>query len=144
MDNLKKLSDNHKAFVRKYIECGNRTSAYLAVYKNVKDTQLAAVKAYHLLEDPLIKEYYNEISEAVTADDVADIHEVLTTLTKVMRREICDMGKDGEPIPPKVAEVIRAGEMILKHIEPGTESDQGAEQSGVILMPEVKEEKGEQ
>jgi phage terminase small subunit len=139
----KKMNEKHKAFVRKYVECGNRTTAYLAVYKGVKERGTASTNASVLMKNPAIKAYYDELIQAVTADDIADIREVLTTFTKVLRREMYDLDKDGEQIPPRVADVVRAGEALLRHIGVGAEVEENKAQSGVILMPEVKTEEGE-
>lgn len=65
-------------------------------------------------------------------NDIATADEIMCMYTSILRGELPDAA-------PKAADLIRAGEAILKRID--TEGEQNTQtEYGVILMPEVKEE----
>lgn len=136
------LNEQRKRFVEKCVELGNHTQAYLAVYKSAKPST-ARANAHRLMENEEVRTYYDELIELERAKGIADVDEVLRTFTKVLRREISDYTSvDGEvvEIPVKAAEMLRAGEALLKRLDIKKKDEGVSDSSGVILMPEVIEE----
>lgn len=140
----KEISEKQKQFVRKFVELGNKTQAYMAVYSNVKDNIVARSAAARLMKDERIKEYYNQLTEELQDEEVASVREVLKTYTSILRREMCDYSVSNkgtiEEHPAKISDVIRAGEALLKRLDEKEASKTEQQVCGVILMPEVYED----
>ena len=144
---LKKLQARHKNFVNLCFKKGSNTDAYLEAFPNTKSRHTAAANANRLLNDPLVKEYYNKQKADFEAKSIATAEEVMRTYTKILRREIPDYSTDraGEisEHPAKLADVIRAGEALLKRLDKTAEENMQNNKEkkyGVIIMPETKGE----
>ncbi len=139
---LKALTAKHKKFVQKCFELRSRSEAYKSVYK-VKDNHTAAVNAHRLMQDPLIQAYYNEIQTALDDEGIATVSEVMQKLTDIVRGKASDYSitAKGEAVkrPPKLSDVIRAGEIIMKRRDTAKQTKDAETTYGVLLMPEAAE-----
>lgn len=141
----KKISERQKQFVREFVKRGNKTQAYLAVYKNVKDATVARSAAARLMKDENVREHYNQLIAEIDDEQIASVREVLIKYTEILRGEATDYSVyEGEVIevPPKVGDVMRAGGELLKRLDMNKAQDSAQEAYGVIMMPEVYEEEG--
>lgn len=117
-----------------------------------------------LKDDPRVVEYMNHLRDLVRnakvyEERIADLEEVLVTLTSVMRRETPDevvnvitqeennydgraksQHKSGKvvktEVKTKVSDVLTAADKLLKYHTAGAQNDDG-EAGGVVLLPEI-------
>lgn len=117
-----------------------------------------------LKDDPRVVEYMNHLRDLVKnakvyEERIADLEEVLVTLTSVMRRETPDevvnvitqeennydgraksQRKSGKvvktEVKTKVSDVLTAADKLLKYHTAGAQNDDG-EAGGVVLLPEI-------
>ena len=80
------MTEKQMLFCDEYLKNGcNATQAYLKVYKNVKNREVAKKAGSRLLTFVDVKNYINERLEAIKDENTADISEVMQYLTSVMR-----------------------------------------------------------
>lgn len=79
------MTKKHKMFADEYLIDLNATRAYMAVYKNCKSENSAAVNASKLLRNPKIKAYIDEQLKKMHNEKIADATEVMEYLTSVVR-----------------------------------------------------------
>ena len=144
---LSRLQPRHRKFVNLCIETGNNTEAYMKAFPKVKDRRTAAANANRLLKDPLVADYYAKRREELEAKGIATAEEVMRTFTEILRRTIPDYSvqKDGDICehPAKLADILRAGEALLKRLDKAAEErtrNDERDMYGVILMPETEQE----
>lgn len=81
------MTKKHEQFCIEYINCKfNATQAYMKVYPTASHST-AKSNSYKLLQDEEIKNYINEKYEELKKEGIANIEEVLMTLTKILRDE---------------------------------------------------------
>lgn len=116
------MTEKQKIFADEYLIDLNGTRAYKAAYPNIKNDNVAAVRANTLLKKPEIKEYVDKRLDELASERVADQREVMEYLTSVMRGEstssVLAMCGDGmqEVIkkPPDEKEQLKAAELLGK------------------------------
>lgn len=81
------MTKKQKMFADEYLIDLNATRAYMAVYKNCKSEQAAAVCASKLLRNAKVKKYIEEQLNKIHNSKIADITEIMEHLTAVMRGE---------------------------------------------------------
>lgn len=136
------LNEKRRRFVREWVKLGNQTQAYLKVYK-CKTEAAARSAAARLAALPEVAEYYNKLIEEERAKGIADVDEILTAFTDILRRNINDYAMyqgDVVEMPVRVNEMIRAGEALLKRLDIKKAQKGENENCGVIMMPEIMEE----
>ena len=79
------MTEKQKLFCDEYLIDLNGTRAYRTIYKNVKNDNVAGVRANKLLKQEDIAEYIKKRLEEIHDEKTADIQEVMEYLTSVMR-----------------------------------------------------------
>lgn len=79
------LTEKQKRFADEYLIHLNATRAYKAVYKNVKNNDVAAACASKLLRNTKVRKYVDEQLEKIHTEKSATAQEVIEYLTGVMR-----------------------------------------------------------
>ena len=101
---IKRLNDRHRKFCKEYLKDFNATRSYKAVYPSVTQ-KTAASNGSQLLGNAKVQEYLAELLHQSNLKDIADVDEVLTTITaialgkprrKILKR-IDNNTKDGKP-----------------------------------------------
>ena len=116
------MTEKQKLFCDEYLKDLNGTRAYKTIYKNVKNDNVAGVRANKLLKHEDIAEYINKRLEEIHNENTADIQEVMEYLTSVMRgtseSNVLAMCGDGcqevIPKPPDEKERLKAAELLGK------------------------------
>lgn len=169
---MKERDLKRKLFALEYYKNGcNATKAAEAVGYSKKT---AAQHGYTLLKDKYVKQELKALDKLLSLDkmtapdkdkitsDIADITEVLTTLSRILRREMTEDsvvvlksdktdiidGKkvtDHEEVPqivevrPKLSDVNKAADLLMRYFQSAkdnSESDGG----GVVILAEVRKE----
>lgn len=81
------LTEKQKRFCDEYLIDCNATRAYKAVYKNIKNDDVARANASRLLTNANIKKYIDVRMEEIHNKKTADAQEVIEYLTSVLRGE---------------------------------------------------------
>lgn len=116
------MTEKQKLFCDEYLIDLNGTRAYRTIYKNVKNDNVAGVRANKLLKQEDIAEYIKKRLEEIHDEKTADIQEVMEYLTSVMRgtstANVLALAGDGyqEVIakPPDEKERLKAAELLGK------------------------------
>ncbi|UNT92626.1 MULTISPECIES: terminase small subunit [Allobaculum] len=113
------MTEKQKQFCDEYLANGlNATQAYLAVYKNVKSTDVAGAAAARLLGNVSVNEYINVALAKIHDEKTMDAKEVMERLTAIGREETTDqlltMDGDIKEVKSKTQDRIRALELIGK------------------------------
>ncbi len=133
------VSNNHN-IVQAALAAGySETYANKLAYKLLEN--IGVQDEISRLEEPIKK----ALEEAAVSKAIADQQEVAETLTKIMRREMPEIGYTMEGIeiekPTSIKDVIKASELMGKMY--GMFQDKLAVESevtGVVMLPEVEEE----
>lgn len=111
------LNQRQEKFCMEYAKTGNATQSYKKVYA-VKDDNSAQAAASRLLANEKIQARLRELSAEVKADEIAEITEIQSKLTAVMRGEemTTAVTKDGEivTLPVTMKDKLKAMELLLK------------------------------
>lgn len=113
------MTEKQKQFCDEYLANGlNATQAYLAVYKNVKSTDVAGAAAARLLGNVSVNEYINVALAKIHDEKTMDAKEVMERLTAIGREQTTDelltMDGDIKEVKSKTQDRIRALELIGK------------------------------
>ena len=113
------MTEKQKQFCDEYLANGlNATQAYLAVYKNVKSTDVAGAAAARLLGNVSVNEYINVALAKIHDEKTMDAKEIMERLTAIGREETTDqlltMDGDIKEVKSKTQDRIRALELIGK------------------------------
>lgn len=113
------MTEKQKQFCDEYLANGlNATQAYLAVYKNVKSTDVAGAAAARLLGNVSVNEYINVALAKIHDEKTMDAKEVMERLTAIGREQTTDelltMDGDVKEVKSKTQDRIRALELIGK------------------------------
>lgn len=87
------MTDKQRLFAEEYVKDRDPQRAYMAAYPRVKKASVAASNAYRLLNHADFAEvqaYIAELLQRASDDAVADAHEVLVSLTAILRGETED------------------------------------------------------
>lgn len=163
-----------RLFAIEYYKNGcNATKAAEAVGYSPKT---AAQHGHTLLKDKTVKRELKTLDKLLSLDTlskpeksglekgIADINEVLTTLTKVLRRELkeenvvvtkankTEYEEDGTKIVsraeeativetiPKLSDVNKAADLLLKYFEKASGRDEDTQENGVVILAPVRKE----
>lgn len=111
------LNPRQENFCIEYARSGNATQAYKTAYEDVTDAT-AQVNGSRLLADIRIKDRLRELQDELHNDKIADVKELQTRLTKIMRGEefTSVVTKEGEvvTVPVGMKDRLKAAEMLLK------------------------------
>lgn len=113
------MTEKQKQFCDEYLANGlNATQAYLAVYKNVKSTDVAGAAAARLLGNVSVNDYINVALAKIHDEKTMDAKEVMERLTAIGREQTTDqlltMDGDIKEVKSKTQDRIRALELIGK------------------------------
>lgn len=87
------MTDSQKRFAEEYVRTMDKQAAYKAAYPYVKKDSSAAACASRLLNDAKHREvqaYIDQLKKKAADEAVADAHEVLASLTAILRGETED------------------------------------------------------
>ena len=119
------MKEQYKIFCDTYIKTFNASESYLTAFPNVK-TSKAMVKGCKLLKKEEIQECLKERYKEASNERIADVQEVLETLTRVMRQEETEqtvvtkmVGNGMSEVEivdkkPSLREVLKAAELLGK------------------------------
>jgi phage terminase small subunit len=82
------MTEKQKRFADEYLIDLNATRAYMAVYKNCKSENSAAVCASKLLRNAKVKAYIEEQVKQIQSEKIATARDVMEHLTAVMNGEV--------------------------------------------------------
>lgn len=116
------VTEKQKLFCDEYLIDLNGTRAYRTVYKNIKNDNVAAVRANKLLKKKDIEEYIHKRLDDIHNENTADIQEVMEYLTSVMRgtskaNVLALVGNGYQEVitkPPDEKERLKAAELLGK------------------------------
>ena len=116
------MTEKQKIFADEYLIDLNGTRAYKAAYKNVKNDNVAGVRANTLLKKKEIWDYVQQRLDELASKRVAKQQEVMEYLTSVMRGEstssvliLCGDGcQEVIEKPPDEKEQLKAAELLGK------------------------------
>ncbi len=124
------LSDQHKAFADKFIECGNATEAAKAAGYSEKT---AYSQGSRLLKNVDISAYIQERMAQQDAERVASADEVLRFYSSVMRGQ----EKDAFGLDPSLADRLKAADSLMKRYAIGAEKQKGTLEKLDSLLKEM-------
>lgn len=119
------MKEQYKIFCDTYIKTFNASESYLTAFPNVK-TSTAMVNGCKLLKKEEIQDYLKERYKEASNERIADVQEVLETLTRVMRQEETEqtvvtklVGNGMSEVEivdkkPSLREVLKAAELLGK------------------------------
>ena len=119
------MKEQYKIFCDTYIKTFNASESYLTAFPGVK-TSTAMVNGCKLLKKEEIQDYLKERYKEASNERVADVQEVLETLTRVMRQEETEqtvvtklVGNGMSEVEivdkkPSLREVLKAAELLGK------------------------------
>ena len=81
-----RVTEKHKQFVRRYLETGNATRAYMEVMNN-ENYKYCKIKSCTLLADPDIKAYAKEVQQEISDNFIFGIENVQKFWIEVMLDE---------------------------------------------------------
>ena len=122
----------------------NATRAYKAVYKSVKNDQVAGVNGNRLLKNAKVGAYISERLKKADKKAIADLDEIMQYLTKVIRgqseSEVVVIECVGEGISkakkvkksPDEKEKLKAAEQLCKRLDLMIEKQEHSPDGGVI------------
>ena len=87
------MTDRQRLFAEEYVKDRDPQRAYRAAYPRIKSDAVAAANASRLLHDAkfeTVQAYIVELLQRASDDAVADAHEVLASLTAILRGETDD------------------------------------------------------
>ena len=87
------MTDSQRRFAEEYVRSMDKQAAYKAAYPYVKKDMSAAAGASRLLNDAKyrdVQEYIDKLKKKAADEAVADAHEVLASLTAILRGETED------------------------------------------------------
>ncbi len=85
------MTEKQKQFCDEYLANGlNATQAYLTVYKNVKNTEVAGACAARLLGNASIREYIDVALAKIHDEKTMDAKEIMERLTAIGREQTTD------------------------------------------------------
>ena len=124
------MTEKQKLFADEYLIDLNATRAYKAVYKNIKNDDVARVNGSKLLTKANIKAYIDDRLEEIKSKKVAEAREVMEYLTSVMRGEsssevlrfVGDGYQDISKKAPDEKERLKAAELLGKRFGLFTEN----------------------
>lgn len=113
------MTEKQKQFCDEYLANGlNATQAYLAVYKNVKNSEVASKAGSRLLSFVEVNSYIKAELDKIHDEKTMDAKEVMERLTAIGREETTDqlltMDGDIKEVKSKTQDRIRALELIGK------------------------------
>jgi phage terminase small subunit len=112
------LTVKQEKFCQEYAKCGNATEAYTNAGYSFEKKSTAEVNGCRLLKNAKIKNRLSELAQESKIDSIADIQEMQEVLSKIIRREMCDIGvnSDGEKVqkPAAIKDIINAIEKLGK------------------------------
>ena len=119
------MKEQYKIFCDTYIKTFNASESYLTAFPNVK-TSTAMVNGCKLLKKEEIQDYLKERYKEASNERIADVQEVLETLTRTLRQqeeegvvvtEMIGNGLSEAKIikkKPNLREVLKAAELLGK------------------------------
>ena len=144
------MTEKQKQFADEYLKDLNATRAYKAIYKGVKNDNVAAVSGNQLLRNPKIKAYIKEQLDKMHDERTADAKEVLEYFTAVMRgqslSEVVVIEGVGEGVSqarrmekqPDEKERLKAAEMLGKYYALFTDKTQLDASALVQIVDDIK------
>lgn len=81
-----RVTEKHKQFIRRYLETGNATRAYMEVMNN-ENYKYCKIKSCTLLADPDIKAYAKEVQQEISDNFIFGIENVQKFWIEVMLDE---------------------------------------------------------
>ena len=87
------MTDSQRRFAEEYVRSMDKQAAYKAAYPYVKKDMSAAAGASRLLNDVKhkdVQEYIDKLKKKAADEAVADAHEVLASLTAILRGDTED------------------------------------------------------
>lgn len=128
------LTPKQKKFCDYYIETGNASEAARRAGYSEKTARTIGQQN---LAKRAIKDYISERMKNQDRERVASADEVIAFYTAVMRGEV----KDQFGIEASLSDRLKAGENLMRRYDKIAPADK-AEDSGVIMMPDVNESAG--
>lgn len=120
------LNVKQEAFCLHYAKTGNATESYKVAGYQCKNDAVVAASAVRLLNQVKVKERLAELAEQMATEKIANIAEIQTRLTSILRGELqeeqivvegCGDGVSEAKVmrrQPQLKDIIKAGETLAK------------------------------
>ena len=115
----KRLTEKEKRFCVEFVKDGNATQA--AVKAGYAE-KTAHNEAHRILRRAHVSEYIAELTQAQKSADIADINEVMTYLSGVMRGQV----RDAFGLDPSLQERTRAAQELMRRYAAADQRHSGA------------------
>ncbi|MGP1361075.1 MAG: terminase small subunit [Candidatus Fimenecus sp.] len=145
------MTEKQKFFCEEYLKDLNATRAYKAVYKNIKNDNVARANSSKLLTNPNVKSYIDKKLEEMHNEKTATAQEVMEYLTSVLRGQnascICVVEGAGEGVSkarlmkklPDEKERLKAAELLGKRFGIFTEKLNVESTNTVVVVDDLED-----